>query len=79
MQSTQQQVMEYSKILRYGTCKGAPLTQRGSEMMVQQRKCSHAVLQGLISRAGLPKDVAVSILLMKGLEVDESFGYKPRE
>jgi hypothetical protein len=65
-------------ILRYGACKGAPLTQRGSKLMVQERRCSHAALHGLVLHAGLPKDVAVSILLIAGMEVKESFGYKSR-
>jgi hypothetical protein len=57
-QCTHLGTVEYNRILRYGACKGAPLTQRGSTLMVQERKCSHAALHGLISRAGLPKDVA---------------------
>ncbi len=72
----------YSQILRYGAYKGAPLTHRGWDLLRQQRECTRAALLGFAHArrhgahgVGLPRDVVVSILVMAGLEVEESFGY----
>ncbi len=74
--------MGYSKILRYGACKGAPLTQQDRELLTQQRERTRTALlgfarmrRGAANGIGLPRDVVVTILVMAGLEVEESFGY----
>ncbi len=75
-------ISSYSQILRYGACKGAPLTHQCWELLRQQRDCTRAALRGFArarrrgaNGVGLPRDVVVSILVMAGLEVEESFGY----
>jgi hypothetical protein len=83
MQCTAQEVTEYTKILLYAACKGAVLTQRGRELVMMQRDCTRAALQGLVrarrrglSGVALPNEVVDIILLMAELELEESCGHQ---
>jgi hypothetical protein len=71
--------------LLYAACKGARtvLTQTGSDLVNAQRDYTRAALQGFVrARRGglsgvpLPNELVEIILVMAGLELEESFGHR---
>jgi hypothetical protein len=83
MQCTAREIKEYTRILFYAACKGAVLTQRGRNLVMKQRDCTRAALQGFVrarrrgpSGVALPDELVGIILVMAEVELEESLGRK---